>query len=388
MSDEVGAFPNPLAEYGPLAKKLFQKLSERQVPFYGSIELTHRCNLACRHCYVNLPAADRGAQQREMTTEQICRILDELAELGTFSVTLTGGEPLLRPDFAEIYRHAHDQGLLVTVYTNATLITDDILKLWTERPPSKVDITQYGFTAATYDLVADAGDGQHARFERGVRRLVDAGVYVSLKSVAMRSNVHEIPAMRDFAEELAVPFRFDTIISPRIDGGRKPLAERLRPDEVVAVEFLRHEDRQSWAEFCETRVGGPPPTDDLYQCGAGKWNFLIDPYGRMHLCELSRTLGWDVLSGGVANGWKDAFPVARSKKRVHTSGCGTCPTYGGCSNCVGMAELEGLSRADGNPYLCEITDLRNADIYGAARPQPNGLVQLRRRAEPSSARAV
>src|SRR5438094_377493 len=98
------------ASYGPGALRLTTLVREGRVPLRGSIELTHRCNLACVHCYVNLPAADRAAQRREMTTDEIKRLIDELAALGLLGLTLTGGEPLLRADFADLYAYAHDRG--------------------------------------------------------------------------------------------------------------------------------------------------------------------------------------------------------------------------------------------------------------------------------------
>lgn len=370
-------FPDPVVRYGPRALDLFERASAARVPLNGSIELTHRCNLACVHCYVNLPAADRGAQRREMTSEQICRIVDELAELGTLTLTLTGGEPLLRPDFADIYRYAHKKGLVLTVYTNATLITEKMAALFAELPPRNIDITQYGYTPIVYDAVTGAGDGQYQRFYRGYRRLREAGVTVTLKTIAMRSNVHEVPAIRDFAQREGLGFRFDAIITARIDGGRGPLKERLPPEEVARIEASDAERQEAWAEYCTVRAGSKPASDDLYQCGAGHLTFLIDPYGLLHVCELSRAMGWDVVAGGFAAGWYGAVVDERARKRSHTEGCGSCATYSACNNCVGLATLEGLTPDDGHPYMCQVTDARNQLVFGEDRQRPNGLIRLR-----------
>jgi radical SAM protein with 4Fe4S-binding SPASM domain len=208
-------------------------------------------------------------------------------------------------------------------------------------------------------------------------RLLDAGVRVSLKTIAMRANAHEVPAIAAFAAELGLEFRLDAVISPRIDGGRKPLLQRLSPSEVAQIEMATTRLEIAWDEFCSFRKGIKPQTDDLYQCGAGIGNFLIDPYGRMHVCELSRTLGWDVLAHGFARGWFEAIPARRALKRRDDEGCGSCSAHGYCSNCVGMAELEGRVPHDGNPYFCDVTDERGRHLYGDQRPVPNGLVRLR-----------
>ncbi len=384
MSSDIAVALPPNAKYGERTLALLRRTQQERIPIAGGIELTHRCNLACVHCYVNLPANDRGAQQREMTTEQVCKVLDQVAEAGVLYLTITGGEPLLRPDFAEIYTHAHELGFVLTVYTNACLITDRIVELWQDRPPRDVEITQYGFHEATYDRVVAAGEGQYRRFVRGLGKLREAGIKVSMKTIAMRSNAGEVELMRAAAEEAGLPFRFDAILSPRIDGGQGPLKERLTPAEVMALELGDEERQREYASYCKSVVGAPE-NDFLYQCGAGLAHFLIDPYGKMHVCELSRRPGWDVVANGFADGWYKAFVEERARKREKMAGCGSCGAFGVCSNCVGMADLESGDLVWGNQYFCEISDERNAAVLGDERVIPNGLVRLR---VPAAAKAA
>jgi MoaA/NifB/PqqE/SkfB family radical SAM enzyme len=72
----------------------------------GSAEVTARCNLRCAHCYINLPADDRAARQRELSLQDWRRIIDEIVAEGCLWLLFTGGEPLVRPDFPDIYLHA------------------------------------------------------------------------------------------------------------------------------------------------------------------------------------------------------------------------------------------------------------------------------------------
>jgi radical SAM protein with 4Fe4S-binding SPASM domain len=366
--------------HGPRSEALIKRSTREHIPIAGGMELTHRCNLACVHCYVNLAPNDREAQRREMTLDEVKRVLDELVEMGTLWLTLTGGEPLLRPDFPEIYSYAFDKGLLLTVYTNATLITDRIIDLWVERPPRLLEITQYGYTRETYDHVTDAG-AQYDRFERGLARARAAGITVTLKTIAMRDNAHEVVQIRNRARDEGMRFRFDAIISPRIDGGRKPLKQRLTPAEVAAIEVGDEVRHKEYSDHCRANEGWVQNDNRRYQCGAGLSAFLIDPYGKLHVCELSRRPGWDVLKHGFREGYDKEFRRLRAEPRESMDGCGTCPTISSCSNCVGMSELEALSPDQGNPYMCQVTDARNTFIFGERRPSPNGLVQLRRRSE-------
>jgi radical SAM protein with 4Fe4S-binding SPASM domain len=368
------------ATHGPLSRALHQHSDHDRFPIAAGLELTFRCNLACIHCYVNLPAADRDARARELTTDEWCRVIDQCADAGVLYLTLTGGEPLLRPDFCEIYEHAHQKGMVLTVYTNATLVTERHLALFRRRPPLALEITQYGASRETYDKVVDAGP-QYDRFVRGLARVRQTGVPVTLKAIAMRASVHELPAIRDFARAEGLEFRYDAVLSPRIDGGRKPLEQRLTAAEVAAIEAVDERRAEAFADYCGDNLGDVPADDAKYQCGAGLDTIIVDPYGKMHVCQLSRRPGWDVLAGGLAEGFYGAFAAIRAEKRDDTTGCHSCPTNNVCSNCVGMSELEGRSTDVGDLYFCNMTDARAAGVLGDARPTPHGLVKLRVRGE-------
>ncbi|MCU1277619.1 MAG: putative Fe-S oxidoreductase [bacterium] len=364
--------------HGPASQELHFRSVRERFPVAAGLELTHRCNLACVHCYVNLAANDRDAQTRELTTDEWKRVLDQCADAGVLWLTLTGGEPLLRPDFCELYEYAHGKGFVVTVYTNATLITERHIELWTRCPPRMLEITQYGWSPEIYDKITDAGQ-QYDRFQRGLKRVRAAGVTVTLKAIALRDSVHELLEIRDFARRENMGFRYDAIISPRIDGGRKPLEQRLTPAQVVAIEGADGERSEAFADYCGNALKQGPKDERKYQCGAGINAITVDPYGKMHVCQLSRRPGWDILRDGLQRGFDEGFAAVRAEKRQDTSGCGSCGTINICSNCVGMSELEGRSPDAGDPYFCNVSEARGERFVGPDRPTPNGLIKLRLR---------
>jgi MoaA/NifB/PqqE/SkfB family radical SAM enzyme len=106
-----------------------------RVPLNGSIAMTHRCHLRCVHCYLG---EERFAPPAggELATPFWLRVLDEAAEAGCLKLLITGGEPLLRADFAAVYEHAIRLGLLVSVFTNGTLVDERVVALFAEWPPS------------------------------------------------------------------------------------------------------------------------------------------------------------------------------------------------------------------------------------------------------------
>ena len=114
--------------YADFSSKVHAKSSNKRIPLDATLELTYRCNNKCVHCYCNLPENDEHAMQDELTTEEIKKLLDDLASMGSIWLLITGGEPLLRPDFEEIYLHAKKKGFLITLFSNGTLINENIIK--------------------------------------------------------------------------------------------------------------------------------------------------------------------------------------------------------------------------------------------------------------------
>ncbi|MQY69891.1 MAG: radical SAM protein, partial [Firmicutes bacterium] len=115
----------------PLWKRIENKGLLSQV----SMELTERCNNNCVHCYINLAADDKEANKKEITFQEIRNIVDKAARMGCLSWHLTGGEPLLREDFSDIYLYLKRKGMRVSLFTNATLINSEIAHLFRKYPP-------------------------------------------------------------------------------------------------------------------------------------------------------------------------------------------------------------------------------------------------------------
>ena len=235
--------------YGTWSLGLHKRARGARLPINATIEVTHRCPLACAHCYNNLPVGDRAARARELSTDEHWRILDELADAGGLWLLFTGGEIFARADFLDIYKHAKSRGFLITLFTNGTQITPAIADTLVEWRPFAVEITLYGRTRETYERLTGV-PGSFDRCMRGIRLLKERGLPVKLKTVAVTINRHEIADMQRFAEEeLGVGFKFDGMINARIDCSHSPLDVRLTPSELVQLDLedpVRH-----------ARVGAP-----------------------------------------------------------------------------------------------------------------------------------
>jgi len=322
----------PEIDLGAWGEQLIAQLHGRRYPLSGSIELTERCNLQCRHCYISKPAGCAEAAAGELTLPQLESILDQITEAGCLFLLVTGGEPLLRPDFRDIWLYAKGKGLVLTLFTNGVLLTPTMADFLAEYRPRLVEITLYGATQETYERVTGV-PGSYAHCRSGIDLLLERGIRLNLKSVILKSNRHELDAMRALADSLGVAYRFDGVLWPRLYGGQAPLAERLAPEEVVALDGLYPERRDELEDLVRRMGFGPTRADRVYVCGAGKRAFHIDSAGRLSACMMARRPAYDLPRGTFRDGWSNFIEGVVSQERTLQTRCRTCELNVLCVQC-------------------------------------------------------
>jgi radical SAM protein with 4Fe4S-binding SPASM domain len=266
---------------------------------------------------------------------------------------------LLRPDFLEIYTYAKEKGLIIILFTNGTLITPRIADHLAEFRPFVVEVSLYGATRKTYESVTRV-PGSYDRCRRGIQLLRERGIPLNLKTVVMSLNRHELEELKNWTAELRVPFRFDAMITPKLDGSQEPCTLRLTPQEVVAIDLADEQRSKEWKELIKKFTMCLPEPENLYFCGAGIGGFHLDFQGMLGLCLLVRKPGYHLPSGSFREGWNNFLVKVRQQKRQNPIPCTRCELIALCGQCPGWALLE-----NGNPegkveYLCQIAHLRGA----------------------------
>jgi len=355
----------PELDFSEFSAKL--RAGQNRIPLYGSIETTFRCNLNCVHCYVNEPLHAQEVRSRELSLHRLLRLLDEIADQGCLELLLTGGEVLARPDFPDLYKYAVRKGFRVTVFTNGTLVTENIVRLFKAFTPACVEITLYGMTADTYERITRV-TGSFGRCLRGIMRLHGGGMRLRLKAMVMSWNEHELPMMKAFAQKLGVGFRHDGLLNPRVDGLAGISTElHLSADRMVAVDLddpsVRQRQQESAASLFE-RDAPHASSDQLYSCGAGRVTFNVDPYGSLQLCQLSRRPFFDLREDSFVRGWNEFLAKLLTRCRSQASVCRGCTLLPMCGSCPGACELEHGDPERPVERFCEITHLRAHTLLG------------------------
>jgi radical SAM protein with 4Fe4S-binding SPASM domain len=352
-----------MQSYSEFSRRIHEQVNPRRIPVNGTIEISNRCPLNCSHCYNNLPMNDLTARNAELTLEEHCRILDELADAGCLWMLFSGGEIFARHDFLDIYDHAKRRGFLITLFTNGILIDERIADHLAVMRPFAIEITLYGATRETYETLTRI-PGSYEKCLRGIRLLRERNLPLKLKTVAVTVNKHEIFAMKELAEEMGVEFTFDGMINPRIDCSSSPLSMRLSPADLVELDLRDPSRAEEWRRL--TTELAPPPlvpgeAVQLYECGGGVNSFAIDPYGNLTICVLSHVDMYNLRNGSFLDGWDGYLHAVRQKTAspVPTK-CTSCNLRTMCGMCPANGELESGDPEAPVDFLCQVAHLRAA----------------------------
>lgn len=313
-------------------------------PIVGQFELTHRCNLHCRHCYIV-----NDADRKELSFKELRRIMDEVYAEGCLWLCLTGGEPLLRKDFMEIYSYAYKKGFIITIFTNATLLNEEIVKSLTKFPPFCIEVTLNGVTKNTYELITRAR-GSFEKAMLGIELVRRYKLPLKLKRQAMILNIDEFTLMRKLHRKTGINFESSYLIDPRMDGSVEPCFLRLPPEKLGRLRKIKDIMREGDG-LCTSSS-----SNKLFHCPGGTWMFYVNPFGGLFFCNSLRNPSWDLRHHPFRPGFYDFFPQIRAMEFKSNSPCKRCylRLRNLCVSCPGRALLETGDMEAPIPYYCEL----------------------------------
>lgn len=343
-------------------------------PILGRLdmELTERCNNNCIHCYINQPEDD-CCKGEELTTSEIQSILTQAVSLGCLSIRFTGGEPLLRDDFEEIYLFARRLGLKVVIFTNGTLINPHLADLFVRVPPlEKIEVSVYGMSRRSCEAVTRT-PGSFQAAMKGIDLLRQKEIPFVVKAPVLPPNETEMAEFDAWAS--SIPWMeerpvYTSIFDLRARRDCKEKNElikmlRLHPEKVVEI-ISSDEERyvQEMYQFCSKflRVFG----DGLFTCGAGL-SACIDAYGKVQPCMLLRHPGvvYDLRTVSLKEVLVELFPRLRKMKAQNPDyivRCSRCFLRGLCEQCPAKSWMEHGVLDKPVDYLCQVAHALAFDL--------------------------
>jgi len=332
------------------------------------IELTERCNNNCIHCCINLPENDLSAKQKELTTDELKHIIKEAADLGSMTIRFTGGEPLLREDFKELYLFTRKLGIKVMLFTNARLIDTELVNLFAHIPPmERIEITVYGMTPKSCQAVTGSPKAYKETMQ-GIELLRKCNIPFIVKGAEMPQNITDREAFEDFASD--IPWmegkkptysRMFSFRSRRDSDKKNSMIRQLRVNKENYTKILRKQSDDSYLQemkqFCTKFMGAPG--NRLFSCGAGTGGGCIDAYGILQPCMQLRhpDTVYDLKNGNLKEAVSKFFPKLRKMQAKNTEylrRCGRCFIKGLCEQCPAKSWKEHGTLDTPVEYLCEI----------------------------------
>ena len=352
-----------------LTDYLYTKATRLHLPLSGAFELSPVCNFSCRMCYVRKSRQEvQHSPRRILSLEDWRRIAREAREAGLLYLLLTGGEPLLWPDFWTLYDELTDMGFVLSVNTNGSLIDENAIAHFIQKPPQKISITLYGGSDATYRRLCGA-DGVFSKVDQAIRKLSEAGITVKLNCSLTPDNVQDLDFILQYAKERDLSLAATAYMFPpvRRDPSMVGKNARFTPEEAAAchlryIKFDRSEE--TYLRYLQRILEGyctPPgldescvdPTDGRIRCRAGSASFWITWDGWLTPCGMMPEPKVDIHSKPFAHCWQALTELSAA---LRLSGlCETCPGRSICHPCAAIAMAE-TGTTEGIPrYKCRIT---------------------------------
>ena len=296
------------------------------IPFSVVFEITNHCNLKCLHCY------QENGKREELSFQEIKVILDDLEKLGTMKVTLTGGEPLLREDFIEIFLYCSYKGFAAKLFTNATLLRSEHKKTFLKKPPFTVECSLYGASAKTHESITGV-TGSFEKTLANIKWMVKKGIRVLVKSVMLCLNFHEMNELDRLCHELGVSFSPTLRVFPSCDPARSPEKWRIKTEDLKAL--CKKEN-----VFLKNHSDGDADnkSEDLI-CNAGREACCITAEGKVYPCVALRWECGDLKRRSLPEIWSQSpiFQKIRFFQNKDFKECFSCPRKRSCNFCPGMS---------------------------------------------------
>lgn len=349
-----------------LTQYLYSKASRLRIPISGTFELSPVCNFSCRMCYVRKTRQEVACSPRGiLTLDDWRKIAQELLEVGTLSILLTGGEPLLWPDFWTLYEELIDMGFQVSVNTNGSLIDEDALLRFRRRPPHHINITLYGASDETYHRLC-AVRGVFSRVDNAIRSLKAIDIPVRINCSLTPENAHDLEWIVSYARELGAQLSVATYMFPpvRRDPGSIGRNERFTPEESAdyLMHFLRlnrgEERYRKYLQEIRSGCAEPPgldescydPADGKVRCRAGKASFWITWDGWLTPCGMMPEPRTELRGRSFADAWRELVELTAALRLSKV--CESCPNQSICHSCAALAYAETGSFSGIPTYMC------------------------------------
>lgn len=318
-----------MADYNK-SMDVFRKIKEEAykqcTPIQATFELTPRCALNCKMCYVHLkrediPGCGRG---RELSSEEWIRLGQQAQKAGVLALCITGGDPVLHPEFGKIWRELSKMGFRITLQTNAYSITEELEALFYDFPPQTVKITLYGSNDTIYEDVCGVKGG-FTKVDEGIRRFQKLKIPIQLVTTFVKQNIKDKDYIARYAVNNRLRWYYSTACYPSLRGARTKAEEcSLDVYDLGCSEAASRE----WNERPFMKADKRP----CEYCSIYRTGYHITWDGYMRFCLFLNEPKIDVLEKSFEENWKSLQEYSEGIRWPEK--CYLCPVQDRCRRCI------------------------------------------------------
>ena len=344
-------------------RTLINQAKAKKIPINGSLELLPLCNMNCDMCYVRLGREEMEQKGRLRTVDEWLEIGHQMKEAGVLFLLLTGGEPLLYPDFKSLYRSLRGMGFILTINTNGALIDQEWADFFEKNKPRRINITLYGADEATYEKLCHYPGG-FTKTIQAIQLLRERNIDVKLSFSLTKANCHHMEQVFGMGEQLGVPVHIDPYMMPGTRERTPPYNHQIRvlPEEAAqaslkALKIQLPEEiyKQYIIQSIEkVKNSNDNRGDGHLSCLAGNCSFTVNWQGEMRPCVMMIEPSVPVFETGFKKAWKEIS--SRAREICISPQCVKCSLRPLCKICAAGSLLE-TGIYDGVPdYLCRYSE--------------------------------
>lgn len=360
----------------PLLRYLLSKAGRTATPISGTFELTPRCNFDCKMCYVHLTKQQQEAIGKELTADQWLAFGEEAVSKGLLMLLLTGGEPLLRPDFREIFLGLKKMGVMISINSNGSLLDDDMLDFFKHNPPYKFNITLYGSSPEIYERLCGNASGFNKTLH-ALKTLKEIGITTKVNCSITHYNAPDIENIFKITDDIGLHVQAASYMFPPLRRSHDLIGcnDRLTSEQSAQMKLYLSTfrmDDERFMEYASNVVQGIRQIDEDYECldiptaeeltptehircRAGLCTFWATWDGRMLPCGMMEQPSVSMLDLGFSEAWKATH--ADSRQIYMPPKCTSCDKRYACDVCAASTYAEtGSFDSEAPEYVCRITE--------------------------------
>ncbi|MBN1405168.1 MAG: radical SAM protein [Candidatus Omnitrophica bacterium] len=335
--------------YKSFSLKTHKKNQQKNKPNVCQFELTFACGLSCKHCYTNCYNKPQYIK-KEMPLKEVKYILNEVYKYGILWLCFTGGDPLARKDFLDIYSYAKKKGFIITIFTNGYSMTREIALFLKNHPPFSIEITLNAATQGLYEEISQV-EGSFFKAADGIKLMLDMKLPLRIKTQVTKDNFKNLPEIKKFIEKLNLDFLPNAYLHACLNGDTAPCNLRISPQEALYLKSKKT------TVFDDCRPLNDPR---LFHCASAARDGLhIDPYGNTFCCICIRKPKVNLLRENIATADKIITNWVKRTDASFNPECGACSRRMLCRSCPGKALLETKNLHGKINWFCELAHLES-----------------------------